>query len=160
MKKDEALVVKTGEYKISTNPGCLIAMGLGSCVVVTIYCEKEKIGGMIHFLLPENPDSRKTAKYADSGIKELVNKLSVRGVEKTTLKAKIIGGAVMFKKLLDEGKEPIGNRNVRKARNVLKVMGISIEGEDVGGNHGRSVEFDLSDGEVKVRSYAAGEKVI
>jgi chemotaxis protein CheD len=44
----------------------------------------------------------------------------------------------------------IGARNLEEVERLLNALGISIIGKDVGGNRGRSVEFDMSTGTVKV----------
>ncbi len=54
----------------------------------------------------------------------------------------------------------IGRRNVVQSRKVLDEMDIPIVSEDVFGNYGRSVEFNLATGEIRIHSYRHGEKII
>jgi chemotaxis protein CheD len=154
------IVVKIGEYTISDNSNILVTHGLGSCVVVTLYDGEKKIGGMLHYLLPENPDRGKKSKYADTGIELLLTKLLEKGSNIKDLKAKLFGGSVMFSDFESNEDSSIGTRNIEKARNILKKYNIPIVGEDVGGNYSRSVEFDLSTGITKINSYLKGEKLI
>lgn len=154
------IVVKIGEYTISDNSNILVTLGLGSCVVVTLYDEEKKIGGMLHYLLPENPDRFKKSKYADTGIELLLTKLLEKGANIKNLKAKLFGGSVMFSDFKNNEGSSIGTRNIEKARKVLNKYNIPIVGEDVGGNYSRSVEFDLSNGITRINSYLKGEKSI
>ena len=154
------IVVKIGEYAVSDNSNIIITHGLGSCVVVTLYDEEKKIGGMLHYLLPENPDRGKKSKYADTGIELLLKKLLEKGASINNLKAKLFGGSVMFSDFENDKGYSIGTRNIEQARKVLKKYNIPIVGEDVGGNYSRSVEFDLSTGITKIYSYLKGEKTI
>jgi len=160
MKKANKILVKTGQYKVADNSHTLITHGLGSCVVLTLYDEEKKIGGMLHYILPENPDNMKKAKYADTGIELMLRKMKEYGASSSRLKAKLAGGAVMFGSLLKDVENSIGNRNVRMAREILNGFGITITGEDVGGDYGRSVTFILSTGMVRINSYAKGEKTL
>ncbi len=160
MKKGDRILIRTGECTVSNNSNVLITPGLGSCVAVTLYDEEKKIGGMLHYLLPENPDSEKKSKYADTGIELLLLKLEELGVNRSNLRAKLMGGAVMFQDLLKDHENSIGTRNVKKAYEVLANLGIPIIGEDVGGSYGRSVEFEISTGIVRINSYVKGEKII
>ncbi len=72
------------------------------------------------------PDSTKVsnnsnkAKFADTGIEELLKKVIAAGASKTRLVAKIAGGAKMFEVsgLSDVGN--IGARNAEAAKKILK----------------------------------------
>jgi len=160
MKKGDKILVRTGQYMVSNNSHILMALGLGSCVAITLYDEEEKTGGLLHYLLPFNPYNRKRAKYADTGIELLLLKMTEFGANRSKLKAKLFGGAFMFGDLIKDRQNSIGMRNIKKGRKVLKDLCIPIIGEDVGGNYGRSIEFEQSTGIVRINSYAKGEKTI
>ena len=149
MKK---LFVKIGEMKFGMAPEILVTMGLGSCVGVAIYDERKKMGALLHFLLPENTKGDSNVfKFGDTGIRETIKVLESRGSVRGMLKAKIVGGALMFAQLL---------KNIEIARKVLEEEGVKLVGEDTGGDYGRSMEFYLDTGDVKVSSYKMGEKTI
>lgn len=160
MIKGNKIIVKTGEYSVSDNCNVLITHGLGSCVAVTIHDEENKIGGMLHYLLPESPNKEKKSKYADTGLDLLLARLLELGVNREKLKAKLFGGAMMFGDFIKDKSKSVGGRNIKKAREVLGGYGIPIIGEDVGGNYGRSVEFDIATGIAKINSYIKREKSI
>lgn len=44
----------------------------------------------------------------------------------------------------------VGARNAKSARRTLDTLDIPIVGEEVGGNRGRTVEFDLATGKMLV----------
>jgi chemotaxis protein CheD len=79
------------------------------------------------------------------------------GAVREKVVAKVIGGAMMF-----EGFErhAIGKRNVQQARAVLQEVGISVIAEDVFGNWGRSIFFNVADGIVNVKSFKHGDKIL
>jgi chemotaxis protein CheD len=160
MQKTNEIIVDTGNIRISRNPAALITSALGSCVAITLYDEAQKLGGMLHYILPENPGRKKKEKYADTGIKLLLNKMLESNAKKKDLVAKMVGGAIMFEEFMDDIENCIGKRNVKKGKEILKDLGIRLLSQDVGGNYGRSVKFQLSDGNIYITSYKTGAKII
>jgi len=160
MPKTNEIIVETGSIKISNNSNALITSALGSCVAITLYDKRKKTGGMVHYILPENPGGKKKEKYADSGIKLLLEKMLELNAKKEDIEAKMIGGAIMFEEFIDDVENSIGKRNVKKGEKILKELEIKLAARDIGGNYGRSVKFQLSDGNVYITSYKVGEKVI
>jgi len=61
---------------------------------------------------------------------------------------------------MDDIENSIGKRNIKKGKEVLKDFGIKLTAHDIGGNYGRSVRFQLSDGKVYITSYKTGAKII
>jgi chemotaxis protein CheD len=112
-------------------------------------------------MLPSHKFSSKAEKkYADSAIPLLLKEMADRGVDKNKIIAKIIGGSRMFnvgnKSLIGE----IGNNNVDKVKEILRDLRINIVAEDTGGNFGRTIDFILNNGEVRIRSIGRPEKII
>jgi len=139
--------VKMGEMKVSSAPDVLSSSSLGSCVGVVIFDKKKKIGGLAHVMLPFKeitPNEELSPKFGNQAVILLLRGLEKMGCEKTSLEAKFAGGADMFLEL--EGAQDIGKRNAEEVRNALKATGIRIVGEDTGGNHGRTVSFNLDTG--------------
>lgn len=147
--------VGIGEVRVEQGKVKLLAFGVGSCIVIILYDETKKIGGLAHCLLPFGSDM--SLKYPRDAIVEMLRQMSQKGASKGKVIAKIVGGATMF-----EGFErhAIGKRNVVKTREELNSMDIPIIAEDVFGNWGRSISFNIDNGEVKVRSYRHGEKIL
>ena len=160
MQKTNEIIVDTGNLKISSDSTALITSALGSCVAITLYDKAQKLGGMLHYILPENPGGKKKEKYADTGIKLLLDKMLELNVNKDDLVAKMVGGAVMFEEFMDDIENSVGKRNVKKGKEILKKLGIRLMSHDTGGNYGRSIKFKLSNGNIHITSYKTGAKII
>ncbi|HHU91709.1 MAG TPA: chemotaxis protein CheD [Halanaerobiaceae bacterium] len=157
----ETVRVKMAEYHVGASPDILVTIGLGSCVGIALYDEISKIGGLIHIMLPHNNDENnlKPAKYADTGIPLLIEKMVEAGANRENIIAKIAGGAHMFSSSPDMVIQ-IGKRNIEAVYQILEENNIPIVGEDLGKDYGRTMEFYTEDGRVKIRSYRAGDKFL
>jgi chemotaxis protein CheD len=58
----------------------------------------------------------------------------------------------MFAALLPEYGLRLGQRNIDAVREALETAGVPLEGEEVGGEHGRSVFLDMHTGRLLVTS--------
>jgi len=154
--------VKIGEIVVAEGRDTILASGIGSCVVITIYDPRLKMGAMAHAMLPSrdgagNPikEGRRhgeygvqDARYVETAINEMLKKMENRGAKREDLEAKIVGGANMFSSF-----EPdIGRDNVLSTKEKLKREGVNKVGECVGGSQGRSVEFSVGSGIVTVKT--------
>jgi chemotaxis protein CheD len=151
----ERVRVGISEYKIAQAPTLLMTYGLGSCLGITLYDATAAIGGLAHTLLPyprEGMDLSRPAKFVDAAIRLMLTDLLQIGCSRQRLVAKMFGGANMFEGLQNPNREGIGQRNIRSARETLADLGIPLTAEDVGGNFGRTVEFDVATGAVLIRS--------
>ena len=160
--KKELIKVKMADVQIGTSPSVLITYGLGSCVGLTIWDYKLKIGGMAHIMLPSSKGFTRNdnfAKFADCSIEFLVNELLKMGARKRNLEAKIFGGASMFSFETKSDILNIGDRNVEAAIKYLKEFGIKLVNQDVRGNFGRTISLDLEVGLVEVHSIKKGNKI-
>ena len=72
---------------------------------------------LIHHL--QERDKFNIAKFADTAVKELVNKLLKQGARSTMLKAKMAGGAQMFQFSSGSDMMRIGPRNVEAVRKAI-----------------------------------------
>lgn len=154
------VVVGIGEWSILKLNGVLVCLGLGSCVGIALYDANKKIGGLVHILLPasQNSNNSNPTKFADTGIPFLLDEMVRLGADKQSIVAKIAGGSQMFSIKGREDKINIGARNVEITKDTLRKLGIPILGEDTGGNFGRTMEFFVSNGIVKVKAIGRGEK--
>ncbi|SOB93137.1 chemotaxis protein CheD [Ureibacillus xyleni] len=155
-------VIKVGiaQMDVVKMPNTIRTSGLGSCVGVVLYDEAKKIAGMVHVMLPDSSlgrtDSINVAKFADTGIKGLIDLLKLEGVQVFRLKAKIAGGAQMFKFASDKDSMRIGPRNVEAVKNELRKKGIPIVAEDTGGSSGRTIEFNPETCKLSIRTVNQG----
>jgi len=134
---------------------------LGSCVGICLYDPVKRIGGLSHIMLPVKK-SEKTSpkKYADTAIAMMLEDLKKKGAKKDNLIAKIIGGATMFNISENSMMGEIGKNNIVKVREILKAEGIDLVAEDVGGDYGRTIDFFVENGEIKIKSLGKDDKVI
>lgn len=157
----EQIKVGMADYKLGKSPDRLITLGLGSCIGITIYVKKMKVGGMAHIMLPKNNDTEKRSlKFADIAIEDMVNELYKMGVKISDMEAKIAGGAKMFSFNSSDEKSSIGYRNAVSVKQILAEMNIKIIAEDVGGTMGRTIELDLESGDLKIKTIGQDIKSI
>lgn len=155
-------VIKVGiaQMDVVKLPNTIRTSGLGSCVGVVLYDETKKIAGLVHIMLPESSfgktETLNVAKFADSGIQALIAMLKLEGVQPFRLKAKIAGGAQMFKFTSDKDSMRIGPRNVEAVKKELQKNSIPIIAEDTGGNSGRTIEFNPATCKLSIRTVNQG----
>lgn len=144
--------VSMAKMEMTRSPNKLTALGIGSCIVITLYDPVLKAGALAHPMLPDSTKSEPSEnpiKYADLAIDVMIKKLGSIGSRRKDLEAKIVGGADMFPNI-GEGVET-GEANVLAVKEKLKREGIRLTGEATGGSTGRSVEFDLTTGIVTIK---------
>lgn len=161
---EERIIIKVAmaDLNVAGPNGILRTTGLGSCVGLTLYDPVTKIGGMAHVMLPSSSIAREgqlnLAKYADTALPTLLNKMRVLGASQARLVAKMAGGAQMFSFAGSGDTMRIGPRNVESCKEGLEQMGIELIAEDTGGNYGRTVELDCTTGKFTIRSVQKGIK--
>lgn len=80
-------VIKVGmaDLKTAKTPNILTTLGLGSCVGITLFDKYIKVAGLAHIMLPSSKEIKKNsnkAKFADTGIELLLEKMVVIGASK------------------------------------------------------------------------------
>lgn len=159
----ETIKVGMADLNVTKSPNNLTTLGLGSCVGITLYDKINKVAGLAHIMLPSSKEIKNNdnkAKFADTGIEELIRQMIVLGANKNNLVAKIAGGSQMFNFNSSNDMLRIGDRNVAATKSKLKELNIKIISEDTGGNFGRTIVLDSSDGSLHVRTIGHGEKTI
>lgn len=157
--------IKVGmaDLNVARIPSSLTTLGLGSCVGISLYDKTNKIAGLAHIMLPSSKEIKNNsnkAKFADSGIDELINLMIKKGADRNNLTAKIAGGSQMFNFNSGNDMLRIGERNIRATKEKLKELSIRIIAEDTGGNFGRTIVFSSNDGSLYIRTIGHGEKTI
>ena len=151
--------MRIAHHAVAQGRSRLVTIGLGSCVAITIHDRMAKVGGLAHVLLPDASLGRgieNRARYASSAVPLLLEEMQALGAS-GPFSASLVGGAALFGPLLAFGGS-VGARNVVAARAALAAARVPVLGEDVGGESGRTVSFDVSTGSVKVRSVRGGER--
>jgi chemotaxis protein CheD len=142
--------VAIGEAVVDSASGTLVAFGLGSCVGLVAWDPVTRVGGLAHFMLPSGTRAGHPAKYVDSGLPWFLTALSHAGASPRRLLFKAAGGAAMFAGV--SGSLEVGRRNVSAVREALACAGLRLTAEDLGGAVGRSIELDLSTGQLSIRT--------
>ena len=159
----EVVRVGIADMNIVKEPMTIRTSGLGSCVGIVLYDEAKKIAGLIHIMLPDSAlgksGSLNVAKFADTGIYALMERLKEEGVRPMSLKAKIAGGAQMFQ-FGSNDTIRIGPRNVEAVKKELQRLSIPLIAEDVGGSSGRTIEFNPATSLLNIRTVNKGTKDI
>ena len=143
--------VGIAEIEVAEPPDILRTI-LGSCVGVCLYDFKNKIGGLSHVMLPKmNERNANKKKYADTAIPLLLNEMKKRGANINSISAKIVGGAAMFNISPKTNVVNVGQSNIISVRSVLKEHKIKIIAEELGGDFGRTIDFFMDNGAVKIK---------
>lgn len=162
MIQDNFIKVGMADLNVTHLTGVLKTTGLGSCVGLTLYDGKAKVAGMAHVMLPTSDIAREgklnMAKYADTAIPEMIQKMEALGASVARMEAKMAGGAQMFAFGGSSDTMRIGPRNVESCKDMLKRYSIPLKAEDTGGNYGRTIEFDCVTGTLLIRSVQQGVK--
>lgn len=152
--------VGIGDMKFARGDGQIITYALGSCIGITMYDPAIRLGGLLHIMLPSRTDPKdpKVFKYADSGIQEMIRKLSAFGMLKSRTIVKIAGGAKMFEIQGNSSFGNIGERNAAMVKKLLMEERMRITASDTGGSYARTMLINIANGDVIVRTAGKPEK--
>ena len=152
---DGKIVVGVADIALCDDPAAsLVTYALGSCLGVSIYDPVARVGGLLHFMLPEskvNPEKavQSPAMFADTGVPLLFKGAYELGAKKGRLIVIAVGGAEV---LADDGHFKVGSRNRTMLRKLFWKNNILLSADDTGGSISRTMILKMSDGEVIVRS--------
>lgn len=161
----ELIKVGMADLKTCRYPDALTTLGLGSCVGIALYDPVSKISGLAHIMLPDSTqikNNQNIAKFADTGINELLKQMVAMGASRARIVAKIAGGAQMFafKSADTDNIMRVGDRNVEAVKKNLTKLGIRLLAQDTGNNYGRTVELYSEDGRFVIKSVGKSIKSI
>lgn len=135
---------------------------LGSCVSITMWHPRLRIGGMCHYMLPSHARRRGDGgpldgRYADDALALFMRELGRRGTAPHEYEVKLFGGGRMLaggKPGRCDGPMDVGIRNIATARRLLGEQGFRVKAEHLGGDGHRNLLFDIVSGEIWVRHVA------
>ena len=160
----EVIKVGIADMKLCKPSDKITTIGLGSCVGIVLYDNlSETYCGLVHIMLPSSKEIKNNAnraKFADTGIEDLVIELESKGLKRQSLKAKIAGGATMFCFSEKSDIGSIGDRNIKAVKETLAALNIQIVAEDTGADYGRTIIFDPILKKLTIRSAGKNDKVI
>lgn len=154
-------IVGVADMKVSNRPEeSVITYSLGSCIGLVIYDPVVRVGGILHYMLPESSiDKQKAAAkpfmFADTGIPRLFKTAYQFGAKKQRMNIYVAGGA----EILDQkGIFNIGKRNYMALKKMFFKNNVIIDRQDVGGHTNRTVRIDISTGDIYLKT--SGEKEV
>ncbi len=155
--KTAVKVLGMGQAAIAEAPACLASV-LGSCIGISLYSGRHKLGAFSHVVLPNaNGQIATPGKFADTAIPHMLRLFESRGVQPASLVAKLAGGACMFGA---DGPLKIGESNAETVRQLLDEARIKVLAQDVGGTCGRRVTFDCQTGLLTVETVGNPTKTL
>lgn len=151
-KLGESVMLMPGELYIGAEAASVKTL-LGSCVALTLWHPKRRLGGMCHYLLPNRtraPHDKADGRYGEEAVLAMVQQLEQLGCRTTDFTAHLYGGA----DTMAEGsgvKLNVGERNIERGWQLIEQFGFTLEGVDVGDNVPRTVTLELIAGQVECR---------
>jgi chemotaxis protein CheD len=148
------VVVGVADMRVSNQQTeVLVTHALGSCIGVAIYDPTAKVGGILHFMLPDSTlDPGKAQEhphmFADTGLPLIFRECYRLGAQKSRLRAKVAGGSQV---LGNREFFQIGRRNYAALRKIFLKNNVLIDNEDVGGTKARTLFLEIATGNVWIK---------
>lgn len=142
------VVLSAGDFHFGSGHTRISTL-LGSCVSITLWHPRKRIGGMCHYMMAERnrpPDAALDGRYATEAFELFLQHVEQAGTRPAEYQAKLFGGANMFKN--EAGRMDIGERNIEYAHRLLASRHIALMSEHVAGSGRRKLHFDLWSGDV------------
>ncbi len=146
----EAVKILPGEYYV-TGKGLVLVTVLGSCVAACIRDTESGIGGMNHFMLPDEGGKEvvsSSARYGTYAMEILINHLLKSGARRNRLEAKVFGGGAVLASLSSSS---VGERNAEFVMQFLKTEKIPVVAKDLLDSYPRKIYYFPDSGRVLVR---------
>jgi chemotaxis receptor (MCP) glutamine deamidase CheD/DNA-binding NarL/FixJ family response regulator len=142
--KTDKIILGMGAHDIIDDSSKVMKIyALGSCIGLAMFCKENSLSALAHIALPSSKTDPEKAErmpgyFADTAIDILMNNMLQSGCQKSSLVAKIAGGAKTKVELGDFFS--IGQKNILAVKAGLIKKGIKLQGDDTGGNISRTVE--------------------
>jgi chemotaxis protein CheD len=153
-------IVGVADMKVSNKPeDFIVTYSLGSCIGLVLYDPVARVGGMLHYMLPESSIDKEKAgarpyMFADSGIPRLFKATYKLGAVKQRMRIYVAGGA----EILDQkGFFNIGKRNYMALKKMFFKNHVIINKQNVGGNVNRTVRLEIETGDIYVKTSGSKE---
>ena len=146
----EATKILPGEYFVTQKNVVLVTV-LGSCVAACIRDTELGIGGMNHFMLPDEGVKEmvsSSARYGTYAMEILINHLLKLGARRNRLEAKVFGGGAVLESLSNSN---VGARNAEFVLSYLKTEKIPVVAKDLLDAYPRKVYYFPQPGRVLVK---------
>jgi len=144
------VILDPGEFCFAS-AGTRIRTLLGSCVSISMWHPRRRVGGMCHYMIPRrrrSPGTRHqlSGRYADEAIELFLRELARNNTMPHEYQVKMFGGGNQFpdtRRALD-----IPRQNIDIGLELLEHHGFELTATHLGGTGARHILFDLTDGGV------------
>lgn len=144
-----------GEFYVTCSREAITTV-LGSCVSACIRDPDLGIGGMNHFMLPEDttngesswmrPELCNGTRYGSFAMEKLINGVLKLGARRDCLEFKLFGGGRILSSMTD-----VGARNIAFVRNFMQLEGFHAHAEDLGDECPRRVVYFPETGRILLK---------
>lgn len=150
--------LQPGESYLAREP-TIIRTILGSCVGVTFWSSRLRVGALCHGQLPRVPKKSSAGltlaegrRYVDFAVRDLARQFNELGVSRTETEIKLFGGGDVLV-VSEKGalKPTVGKLNCESALEALLNEGFEVTASSLGGHSGLNIRFNTSNGEVLLR---------
>ena len=140
--------VYPGEFHVATKKDERLVTVLGSCVAACIRDPITGVGGMNHFMLPENEAGQwggelMSTRFGNHAMEKLINELIKLGVPRERMEIKVFGGGNVI-----DSAQAIGSKNGEFILRYLRDEGLKCTAQDLGGDYPRRIEYEPATGRV------------
>lgn len=148
----EAVKILPGEYFVTGRDMVLVTV-LGSCVAACIRDKLTGIGGMNHFMLPDNNADAASpvglaGRYGTYAMELMINQLLKSGARRSNLEAKVFGGGNVMRGFTVAN---VGQRNAEFVLDYLKAEKIDLKAQDLLDIYPRKVYYFPATGRTLVK---------
>lgn len=148
----QTVKILPGEYYVTSGDKLIVTV-LGSCVAVCLRDKVSGMGGMNHFLLPNDNSSEsgmltESGRYGVYAMELLINHLLKMGANRNRFEAKVFGGGNVLRGLKFNN---VGQRNAAFVLEYLELEQIPVVAQDLLGDFPRKVYFFPDTGQVLVK---------
>lgn len=146
----DAAKILPGEYFVTTEDALLVTV-LGSCVAACIRDSESGIGGMNHFMLPDDKVHgavSASARYGTYAMEVLINHLLKLGARRHRLEAKVFGGGAVLPSLASSN---VGMKNAEFVLGFLNTEKIPVIAKDLLDSYPRKVYYFPHSGRALVK---------
>ena len=128
----------------------MVSTLLGSCVAVTMWSERMRVGGMCHIVLPGGDCNRLVddTRYAVGAISRFVSSVKKQGLLTEEIRVGVFGGGQMLLPQNRSSQLSIGEKNIAQTEACLEREGFDVQHREVGGYLYRNLTLDLNTGSV------------
>jgi len=153
------LIVGVGDMRVSNDAeAVLVTYSLGSCIGLAVYDPVARVGGLLHYMLPDSNLDKDKARlnpymFGDTGIPSLFKAAYQFGAKKNRMRTIVVGGS----QILDQdGLFNIGKRNHALLRKMFWKNNVMTHFEDVGGTVNRTLKLEVATGQAWLKVSGSG----